>query len=55
VPESEGSVTAQVPIATLQATGDDLVHALIQALLAKGVITDADLADALKKLKGDRS
>lgn len=52
MPESEGSVTAQVPIATLQATGDDLVHALIQALITRGVITDADLADALKKLRG---
>jgi len=52
VPETEGSVTAQVPIPVPQAVGDDLLSALIQVLIAKGVISDADLAEALKKLKG---
>jgi hypothetical protein len=55
VPESEGSVTAQIPIAMLQAPVEDLetkLAALVQVLISKGVISDADLADALKKLKG---
>jgi len=56
--ESEVSVTAQIPIASLQATaglGDDLetrLTALVNALLAKGLVTEAELAEALRKLKG---
>jgi hypothetical protein len=59
--ESEVSVTAQIPVATLHTSvataagnGDSLeakLSALIGLLVAKGVITDAELADALKKLK----
>jgi hypothetical protein len=53
--ESEVSVTAQIPIAMLQAMApDDLetrLTALIHALVAKGVVTDAELAEALRKLK----
>ena len=51
--EQEVSVTAQIPLATLQALGapDDLdtrFTALLHLLVAKGVITEAE-ADALKK------
>jgi hypothetical protein len=55
--ESEVSVTAQIPIAMLQATaalGDDLetrLTALVNLLVAKGVVTEAELAEALRKLK----
>jgi hypothetical protein len=53
--ESEVSVTAQIPIATLQAMApDDLetrLTALVNALVAKGVVTEAELAEALRKLK----
>jgi hypothetical protein len=57
IPESEVSVTAQIPLATLAQLGgpntDDLearFMALLHLLVAKGVITPED-ADALKKLK----
>lgn len=51
--ESEVSVTAQIPIAALQhAVGtDDLearLAALVQVLVAKGLITEAELAEALR-------
>jgi len=52
--DTEVSVTAQIPIATLQqAVGtDDLearLSALVSVLTAKGLITEAELADALRK------
>jgi hypothetical protein len=53
--ESEVSVTAQIPVATLHAMApDDLetrLTALVNALLAKGLVTEAELAEALRKLK----
>ncbi len=53
--ESEVSVTAQMPVATLHAMApDDLetrLTALVNALVAKGVVTEAELAEALRKLK----
>jgi Type II secretion system (T2SS), protein E, N-terminal domain len=53
--ESEVSVTAQIPLATLQAMGpDDLearFSALVGLLLAKGLVTEAELAEALRKGK----
>jgi len=55
--ESEVSVTAQIPISALQAPaalGDDVetrLTALVNVLVAKGVVTDAELAEALRKLK----
>jgi hypothetical protein len=53
--ESEVSVTAQIPFATLQAMApDDLetrVSALVSLLVAKGVFTEAELAEALRKGK----
>ena len=53
--ESEVSVTAQMPVATLQAMApDDLetrLTALVNALVAKGLLTEAELAEALRKLK----
>jgi hypothetical protein len=53
--ESEVSVTAQIPVATLQAMApDDLdtrLTALVNLLVAKGVLTDAELAEALHKLR----
>jgi hypothetical protein len=58
--ESEVSVTAQIPVAALRPTDaldDDLdldgrLTALVQLLVAKGVLTEAELAEALRKLKG---
>ena len=55
IPESEVSVTAQIPLVALQALGgpDDVESrfmALVHLLVAKGVITEAE-ADALKKQK----
>ncbi len=52
--DAEVSVTAQIPIATLQqAVGtDDLearLSALVTVLTAKGLITEAELAEALRK------
>jgi hypothetical protein len=56
---SEVSVTAQIPLSALQAVGEsDLelrLNALTQVLVSKGLITEADLSDALRKLKGDGS
>jgi hypothetical protein len=55
IPESEVSVTAQIPLAMLQAPVDDVdarLAALIHVLTAKGLVTEAELAEALKKLKG---
>jgi hypothetical protein len=54
--ESEVSVTAQIPISALQqAIGtDDLearLSALVQVLTSKGLITEAELAEALRKPK----
>lgn len=53
--ESEISETVQIPLATLQAMGpDDLearFSALVGLLLAKGVVTEAELAEALRKGK----
>ena len=53
--ESEISETVQIPLATLQAMGpDDLearFSALVNLLLAKGVVTEAELAEALRKGK----
>jgi hypothetical protein len=55
--ESEVSVTAQIPIAALQsvvASDTEMrLHALIQLLVSKGVISEDDIAEALRKLKGD--
>lgn len=58
-PESEVSVTAQIPVATLQppapadaADEPDVaarLHALVDLLVAKGVISEAELAEALRK------
>jgi hypothetical protein len=53
-PESEVSVTAQIPISALQqAVGtDDLearLTALVAVLTAKGLITEAELSEALKR------
>ena len=55
VSESEISVTAQIPISSLQPVPDELgvrLDALIAVLVGKGLITEAELAEALKKLKG---
>ena len=53
--ESEVSETAQIPLATLQAMGaEDLearFAALVSLLLAKGLVTEAELAEALRKGK----
>jgi len=53
--ESEVSVTAQIPLAVLQAMrpddADTKVSALVQVLLARGLITEAELAEAIRKLK----
>ena len=53
--ESEVSVTAQIPVAALQAMApDDLdarLTALVNLLVAKGLLTEAELAEALRKLK----
>ena len=54
--DGEVSVTAQIPISALQQAigADDLearLTALVTVLTAKGLITEAELADALRKLK----
>ena len=53
--ESEISETAQIPLTSLQSMAtDDLqakLSALVGLLVAKGVITDAELAEALRKAK----
>jgi len=58
VPTADGdeiSVTAQIPISALQAPNDpDLevkLTALVHVLIAKGVFTEAELAEALRDLK----
>jgi hypothetical protein len=54
--ESEVSVTAQIPVAALQAMAvDDLdtrFTALVNLLVAKGLVSEAELAEAARKLKG---
>jgi hypothetical protein len=53
--DSEISVTAQIPIASLQPVPSDLdarLSALIAVLVGKGLVTEAELAEALRKLKG---
>jgi len=51
--ESEVSVTAQIPVSSLQVTApDDLdnrLTALVSVLVAKGLVTEAELAEALRK------
>jgi len=53
--ESEVSVTAQIPLAALQAMApDDLearLSALVSVLVTKGVLTEPELAEALRKGK----
>ena len=54
IPDSEVSVTAQIPLAMLQAPFEDVetrLVALIQVLVGKGLISEAELADAMKHLK----
>jgi hypothetical protein len=55
VSDAEISVTAQIPIASLQppvpADLEARLNALIAVLVGKGLITEAELADALRKLK----
>jgi hypothetical protein len=51
--ESEVSVTAQIPLTALMPPGDQLelrFMALCEVLIAKGVVSEAELAEALKKL-----
>ena len=53
IPESEVSVTAQIPLLALAGMPDDIdsrFTALVHLLVAKGVITEAE-ADALRKTK----
>ena len=53
--EQEVSVTAQIPVAALRPEPDDTetrLNALIAVLVSKGLITEAELAEALRKLKG---
>ena len=52
--ESEVSVTAQMPVATLQPPDDvdARLAALVQVLVGKGLITEAELAEALRKGRG---
>ena len=55
IPESETSVTAQIPFAMLQAPIEEVearLNALILVLISKGVVSEPELADALRKLKG---
>jgi len=57
VVESEQSVTAQIPLAALVADPDlDLRFlALCQVLVKKGLVTEAELADALRELQPART
>jgi Type II secretion system (T2SS), protein E, N-terminal domain len=58
VSEQEVSVTAQIPLASLRPVPDDAetrLNALIAVLVGKGLITEAELAEALRKLKGTGS
>ena len=47
----EISVTAQIPLSALQPDLEDRVNALVSLLVSKGVITESELADSVKKLK----
>jgi hypothetical protein len=52
--ENETSVTAQIPIIALLPPDDSVelrVTALIRVLVAKGLVTEAELSEALAKLK----
>ncbi len=51
--ESEISVTAQIPLSMLQAPDDveTQLRALVQLLVSKGLITEAELTEVLVKLK----
>jgi len=55
--ESEVSVTAQIPISALrqvvESDAEQRLAALVQLLVGKGVITEDELAEALRKLRGD--
>jgi hypothetical protein len=55
--ESEVSVTAQIPISALrqvvETDAEQRLAALVQLLVSKGVITEDELAEALRKLRGD--
>jgi hypothetical protein len=54
VTDQETSVTAQIPMASMQPPVDDLearFTALVAVLSAKGLVTEAELAEALGKLK----
>jgi hypothetical protein len=53
--DSEISVTAQIPISALQPPPEDIelrLSALVAVLVGKGLVTEAELAEALRKLKG---
>ncbi len=54
LPDAEISVTAQIPLSMFQAQAEDpeaRLNALIQVLVGKGLVTEAELAEALIKLK----
>ncbi|HEX5058790.1 MAG TPA: hypothetical protein VFV99_05485 [Kofleriaceae bacterium] len=53
---SEVSVTAQIQLASLVAAPDpeERLAALIHVLVSKGVVTEVELADALKKLESGK-
>lgn len=54
--DAETSVTAQIPVAQLQRSPADELElrlgALIAVLVGKGLVTEAELAEELRKLKG---
>jgi hypothetical protein len=56
-PASEVSVTAQIPLASLVPAPDLEVRfmALCQVLIRKGLVTEAELAEALRQLEGKPS
>jgi hypothetical protein len=59
-PASEPSVTAQIPLSVLkrESPADNLdlrFMALCQVLIDKGILTEAELVDAVKKLEGKPS
>jgi hypothetical protein len=53
--ESEVSVTAQIPLSALQAPADDELEArlsaLVSVLVSRGLVTEAELVEALRKGK----
>jgi hypothetical protein len=57
-PAAETSVTAQIPLSLLKAEAapdlDLRFLALCQVLISKGVVTEAELVEALKKLEGGK-